>query len=329
MLDIRLSHECGRISVVDMSTPTQNSGRDGADSRTTGPAAAGQDPARHDSAVPRIAFLGLGLMGTPMARRLLDADYPLTVWNRTAARAEPFAADGARVAGTAAEAVRDADIVITMLADPAAVAAVLDAIAPALRPGTRLVDTSSVGPDAVRAAAARLPEGVSLVDAPVLGSVDRAATGELVILAGGEVGPVRKVLEQLGTVRPCGPIGSGAALKLVLINAIVSGVVVTAEALALGERLGLDEALVRDGLGSGPLAGLLQRALATTAHFPVTHAAKDVRLATAAADLPVARTVLDRLTAYPDLAHDDLARITDRLLAEAAGAAAGIVGTTP
>lgn len=269
----------------------------------------------NDTTAPRIAFLGLGLMGAPMAHRLLDAGRPLTVWNRTPARAEPFAARGARVAPSAAEAVSDADVVITMLADPAAVSAVLDAITPALRPGTRLIDTSSIGPDAVRAAAARLPAGVSLVDAPVMGSVDRAAAGDLLILAGGDSAPVQEILEHLGTVRQCGASGTGAALKLVLINAIIGGTVLAAEALVLGERLGLDGETVRDGLAASPLAALLQRALATTAHFPVTHAAKDVRLATAAADLPVGRAVLDRLTAFPDLAGEDLARLTDRLLA--------------
>jgi 3-hydroxyisobutyrate dehydrogenase len=270
-----------------------------------------------DPATPRIAFLGLGLMGAPMARRLLDAGYPLTVWNRTAARAEPFADLGAQVAPSAATAVKDADIVVTMLADPAAVTAVLDEILPALRPGTRLIDTSSIGPDAVREAAARLPQGVSLVDAPVMGSVDRAATGELLILAGGDATPVREVLDHLGTVRLCGESGTGAALKLVLINAIIGGVVITGEALALGARLGLDETLVRDGLAAGPLGALLQRARATTAHYPVTHAAKDVRLATAAAALPVSAAVLDVLSSHPDLAAEDLARITDRLVAGA------------
>jgi 3-hydroxyisobutyrate dehydrogenase len=261
----------------------------------------------------RIAFLGLGLMGSPMAARLLDAGFPLTVWNRTAAKAEPLAAAGARVAATAAEAVRDADVVFTMLADPAAVAAVADEIAGELRPGTVLVDASSVGPDAARRTAALLPEGVGFVDAPVMGSVDRAAAGELLILAGGDTAPVRRQLEILGTVKECGPVGSGAALKMVMINAIIGGAVVTAEALALGAALGLDAELVHDSLAASPLGALLQRLDTTTAHFPVVHAAKDVRLATEAAELPVARAVLDRLTAYPDIAGEDLARIADRI----------------
>lgn len=203
---------------------------------------------------PRIAFLGLGLMGAPMARRLLDAGCPLTVWNRTSAAAQPFAAAGAAIGSSAAEAVREADVVFTMLADPAAVAEVGAAMAPALRPGTIVVDTSSIGPDAARAAAERLPAGVAYVDAPVMGSVDKAAAGELLVLAGGDLEPVAELLAHFGTVRACGPVGSGAALKAVLINAVIGGVVLTAEALALGKSLGLPDDLVRDGLAASPLA---------------------------------------------------------------------------
>ena len=125
----------------------------------------------------RIAFLGLGIMGSPMARRLLAAGYPLTVWNRTASRAEPLRAEGASVAASPAEAVRDADVVITMLADPTAVREVVAGIARHLRPGTTLIEASTIGPQALEEVAALLPGGVALVDAPVMGSADRAASG--------------------------------------------------------------------------------------------------------------------------------------------------------
>src|SRR5690242_5055463 len=98
----------------------------------------------------QIAFLGLGAMGTPMAHRLLAAGHDVTVWNRTAARAEALRTSGARVAATPAEAVRDADVVVTMLADPAAVESVAGSLASALRPGTLFLEMSSIGPDAVR-----------------------------------------------------------------------------------------------------------------------------------------------------------------------------------
>ncbi|WP_328929693.1 NAD(P)-dependent oxidoreductase [Streptomyces sp. NBC_00190] len=262
----------------------------------------------------KIAFLGLGHMGAPMARHLLAQGHALTVWNRTPDKAEALAAAGATVAATPAGAVRDADLVVTMLADQAALRAVSDALlsdSAALRPGVHWIDTSTVGPDTVRALAARLPEGVTLTDAPVMGSVDRAATGKLWVLAGGDPlpGPVRELLNTLGEVTVCGPAGSGAALKLVLINAVVGGVGLVAEALRLGQVLGLPQELVRAELARGPLAGAVARTYADASHFPVALAAKDVALATGHAPLPILEAVHATLTARPDLADQDLSHI--------------------
>ncbi|MFI2738536.1 NAD(P)-dependent oxidoreductase [Streptomyces sp. NPDC018711] len=262
-----------------------------------------------NNAAQKIAFLGLGSMGLPMARRLLDAGHPLTVWNRTAAKADALVADGAVRAASPTEAVRDADVVVTMLADPAAALAVADEMLPALRPGTHWVDTSTVGPDAVAALAARLPAGVTLVDAPVMGSVDRAAAGELMILAGGDTAPVAAVLDRLGTVTPCGGPGTGAALKLVLINAAIGGVALVAEALTLAGALGLPRELALRTLGAGPLAGAVGRATATGSYFPVALAAKDVALATASAKLPVLEAVHAFLTEDPALLGEDVAAV--------------------
>ncbi|NUU21734.1 MAG: NAD(P)-dependent oxidoreductase [Streptomycetaceae bacterium] len=259
----------------------------------------------------RIAFLGTGRMGLPMARRLADAGYPLTVWNRTAARAEPLVAAGARPAADPADAVRDADVVITMLADPAAVQEVFAAFAPALRPGTRLIDMSSIGPDAVRSLARDLPRDVTLVDAPVMGSVDRAAAGELLIFAGGDPEPVTAILGHLGTVSPTGALGNGAALKLVMINAVVGSVALIGEALALADALDLPKGTAERALAAGPLAFAYGRATDTTSDFAVRLAAKDVRLATEATQLPIATAVFETLTAHPDIADQDLARLTD------------------
>ncbi|WP_426403516.1 NAD(P)-dependent oxidoreductase [Streptomyces sp. R-07] len=257
----------------------------------------------------KIAFLGLGSMGLPMARRLLGAGHPLTVWNRTAAKADALVTDGAAQAATPAEAVRDADVVITMLADPAAALAVADGLIPALRPGTHWIDTSTVGPDTVAALEARLPDGVTLIDAPVMGSVDRAASGELLILAGGDTAPVADVLARLGTVTPCGGPGTGAALKLVLINAVIGGVALVAEALTLAGALGLPRELALRTLAEGPLSGAVGRATATGSHFPVALAAKDVALAASSAKLPVLEAVHAALTADPALLGEDLAAV--------------------
>ncbi|MFD7558206.1 NAD(P)-dependent oxidoreductase [Streptomyces sp. NPDC059835] len=261
-------------------------------------------------AAQKIAFLGLGNMGAPMARHLLAGGHALTVWNRTPGRTEALEAAGAAVAGTPAEAVHGADLVITMLADPDALRAVSESVLPALRSGVHWIDTSTVGPEAVRELAERLPAGVTLTDAPVMGSVDRAAAGELWVLAGGPLpAPVRAVLDALGEVTECGQVGAGAALKLVLINAVVGGVGLVAEALTLGRALGLPEALVRTELARGPLAGAVARAYADASHFPVALAAKDVALATGHTPLPILEAVRATLTARPDLADQDLSRI--------------------
>ncbi|MFI7006381.1 NAD(P)-dependent oxidoreductase [Streptomyces sp. NPDC050145] len=262
-----------------------------------------------DTTSQKIAFLGLGSMGRPMARRLLDAGHPLTVWNRTAAKAAPLVEAGATLAANPADAVRDADVVITMLADPAAARAVAHEMVPALRPGTHWIDTSTIGPDAGRELAAMLPEGVTLTDAPVMGSVDRAATGDLLILAGGDTTPVAEILARLGTVTPCGGPGAGAALKLVLISAAIAGVAAVAESLTLAQSLGLPRELTLRTLGAGPLGGAVGRVLATGSHFPVALAAKDVALATTNAELPLLETVHRFLLTDPSLLTEDLAAV--------------------
>ncbi|GAA1601077.1 NAD(P)-dependent oxidoreductase [Kribbella sancticallisti] len=253
----------------------------------------------------KIAFLGLGSMGAPMARRVREAGYPLTVWNRSADRAAEFKA----VAESPAEAVRDADVVITMLADPPAAREVVGAFAAAMKPGSLLIDASTVGPAVVAELADLLPAEVTMIDAPVMGSVDRAASGELLLMVGGDADPVMPLLELFGTVNRTGPVGTGAALKLVLINAVVNGVALIGEAMALADALGLPEDQVRAALASSPLAGLAGRAFADGSYFPIRLAAKDVALASEAADLPVARAVHERLTAYPAATDEDLGQI--------------------
>ncbi|WP_432940175.1 NAD(P)-dependent oxidoreductase [Kribbella sp. CA-253562] len=253
----------------------------------------------------KVAFLGLGAMGAPMARRVADAGYALTVWNRSAGKADRFE----NVAGSAGEAVRGADVVVTMLADPDAVRAVVGEIAAELKAGTVLVDVSTIGPEAVREVAELLPDGVTLVDAPVMGSVDKAARGELSLFVGGDADAVMPLLETFGTVRRTGVVGSGAALKIVMINAVVNGVALVAEAYQLADAFGVDEALVRDSLAGSPLAGLAGRAAAEGAYYQVKLAAKDVALAADAAELPIARAVHDRLAAYPEAAGEDIGQI--------------------
>jgi 3-hydroxyisobutyrate dehydrogenase len=233
------------------------------------------------------------------------AGYPLTVWNRSAGRAEGFE----EVADSPADAVRDADVVVTMLADPAAVREVVSSFASTLKPGAVLVEASTIGPDAVREVAELLPDGVTLVDAPVMGSVDRAASGELSLFVGGDADGVMPLLEVFGSVDRTGAVGTGAALKLVMINAVVNGVALIGEALALADALGLPEEQVRRSLAASPVAGIAGRAFAEGAYFPVRLAAKDVALAADAAELPIARAIHARLTAYPDAKNEDIGQI--------------------
>lgn len=270
--------------------------------------------------VEKVAFLGLGHMGTPMARRLLTAGHPLTVWNRTAARAAPLVAEGAVLAASPAAAVRDADVVVTVLADPAALASVAADAVPAVRDGAHWVEMSTVGPEAVRELAGRLGDRVTLVDAPVMGSTDRAAAGELGILAGGDVSGVAHVLARLGTVTRTGPPGSGAALKLVVNTAVIGGVAVVAEALRLAGALGLDPDTARTALADGPLGGAVARAFADGVHFDTALAVKDLELAARTTRLPTVEAALAQYRdacADPALAHADLAHAAAHLIAHA------------
>ncbi|WP_426510740.1 NAD(P)-dependent oxidoreductase [Dactylosporangium sp. McL0621] len=164
------------------------------------------------------------------------------------------------------EAGNQAGVVITMLTDGAAVQDVLGRAR--LRAGTVVVEMSTIGPDAVRAVAAGLPDGVALVDAPVGGSVGAAAAGRLRIFAGGDaadVARVRPVLDALGDVRHCGPLGSGAAAKVVLNAAMISAVAALADVLVVAEAVGLPRAGAVELMRAGPLAFAAERTLGAAA----------------------------------------------------------------
>jgi 3-hydroxyisobutyrate dehydrogenase-like beta-hydroxyacid dehydrogenase len=231
-----------------------------------------------------IAVLGTGRMGAAIATRLLDSGHRVTVWNRTSARTVGPVEAGARAAATPADAVRDADVVITMLTDGTAVETVLfgpSGAAAALASHTPVVEMSTIGPARVHDLARRLPSGVSLVDAPVGGSVPAVEKGELLILAGGDaatIDHVSPVLAALGTVRRCGALGAGAAAKLVLNTALVTGMAALADAYAVGEAVGMDRATATEILGSSALAAAVARASGGGA-FTVALAAKDLSLA--------------------------------------------------
>jgi 3-hydroxyisobutyrate dehydrogenase-like beta-hydroxyacid dehydrogenase len=246
--------------------------------------------------VSKIAFLGIGNMGTPMASRLVDAGHDLTVWNRSLARTGALARAGARVGGTPAAAVAGVEFVITMLANPDALEEVLfgpDGIASALSSGQTWIDMSTVGPDVFTAAAARLPSGVLAVDAPVRGSIAEASAGRLHVYVGAsheDFVRVRPVLEIFGDVHDVGGPGAGAAMKLVVNTTLTAAIVAAGEALALGHVLGLDQSVVLDVLAESPVGPTVRakRANVEEGHYPpsfkLSLAAKDMRLAIEAAD---------------------------------------------
>jgi 3-hydroxyisobutyrate dehydrogenase-like beta-hydroxyacid dehydrogenase len=212
----------------------------------------------------RAAVVGLGAMGSRVARRLLDEGHELTVWNRDPAKAEPLAEAGAATSTSPAEAAGRADAVVTMVADPAALAAVTegpDGVAAGLRDGSVLVQMSTVGPQSLERLASLVPEA-ALLDAPVLGSIAEVEAGTLRIFAGGPPGLVERwtpLLEALGTVRHVGPAGAGTAAKLVANSTLVGVVGVLGEALALGGALGLPAEVTFDVLGATPLGEQAER----------------------------------------------------------------------
>lgn len=217
----------------------------------------------------RIAILGLGTMGTGMAANLLKAEFPLTVYNRTAAKAEGLVARGARFASTPAEAAKGASVIISMLADDAASREVwvgengaLDAV----EEGAILIESSTVSPAWVaQLAALAAQHGVELLDAPVTGSRMQAEAGQLSFLVGGKdlaleaATPVLKVMSK--EIIHLGPVGSGAKMKL--INNFLCGVQVAslAEGLAWIERSGLDRekalSILKAGAPGSPLLGAI------------------------------------------------------------------------
>jgi len=205
----------------------------------------------------RIAFIGIGLMGLPMAKRLCEAGLQPHVWNRTRAKAEPLGALGAQVHDTLAQAVHQADVVVTMLEDGKVVESVLfaDGLAQALQSGSLLIDMSSIQPAQARSHGQRLAAlGVGYLDAPVSGGTLGAEAGNLAIMAGGSPEDFergRPVLTHFGRPTLVGPTGSGQLAKLA--NQMIVGVTigVVAEALLLCAKGGADMAKVKEAVTGG------------------------------------------------------------------------------
>jgi 3-hydroxyisobutyrate dehydrogenase len=269
-----------------------------------------------------VAVLGTGIMGAPMARNLAAAGLTVRAWNRTPDKAAPLSADGVEVAATAADAVRGAEVILTMLADADAVAETIESAADGLTEGQIWVQCSTVGIagcDRLAGLAERF--GLVYVDAPVLGTRQPAEKGELTVLASGP-DAVRERLTPLfdaigSTTRWLGDAGQGSRLKLVLNSWLLALTTATAEAMSLAGGLGIDPSLFLSSIRGGPLdvayaqlkgQAMLDRSFAPA--FPVWGAAKDAALvveaaAQAGARMKVAEAVRDQMSATAEAGHAD------------------------
>lgn len=242
---------------------------------------------------PRIAFLGLGAMGAPMAGRLAGAGFPVTGWNRSPGRGEALTELGGTLAASPAEAATGADVVVTMLSDGHALDAVLggkDGALARLAPGALVIEMSTSGRAAARRTAKRVARAKGrFVDAPVSGTVGPAERGELVAMVGGGAEDVRDAAVVLGAmcrrIIHAGEVGQGQALKVLLNGIGAHHFVAFASMLVLGERAGLAREVLVDAFTSGAFAspsyvGKRAKVLARdfTPEFSLALALKDAEL---------------------------------------------------
>jgi 3-hydroxyisobutyrate dehydrogenase len=262
-----------------------------------------------------VSVLGTGIMGAAMARNLARAGHTVRAWNRTRAKAEPLAADGAHIADTPAEAVQGADVVLTMLYDGRTVLEVMREAAAGLRSGVVWVQSTTAGTDAVGDLAAFAREhGLVFYDAPVLGTRQPAEAGQLTVLAAGPAGSreaVAPVFDAVGArtvwTGEDAAAGSASRLKLVANSWVLAATAAAGEVLALSRALDVDPEKFFDLISGGPLdmgylrakVGLLVNGDLTPPSFTVVTAEKDARLIVRAGEengarLDVAAAVAER-----------------------------------
>lgn len=288
----------------------------------------------------RVAFVGIGRMGLPMARNVAGAGHELTVYNRTASRCAPLRDVGAALAASAAEAVRDAEILVTMLSDPPAVEELLgaDLLADAAE-GLVWLEMSTIGPTAARRFAARAAEaGVEMLDAPVSGSTAAAEAATLASMVGGSEAALERARPVLKAMTKAhfhlGPSGTGAAMKLAVNVMLASQTVAIAEALVMAEVAGIERADAYDVIAASALASpfvdykrdAFLDPDGTPPAFALDLMRKDLRLALeqgAAAGLPLlgagASEAAVTLAAGLEGGEEDLVRVADALRRVAAG----------
>ncbi len=275
---------------------------------------------------PTVGFVGLGLMGRPMALNLARAGFPLVVWNRTASKADDLVVAGARLARSPRELAAAADVVITIVSDPPAVEGVLwgaDGVLAGLREGALLVDSSTVSPGlATRAAAACAAIGAGFLDAPVTGGTWGAEKGELVFLVGGEAAVLdraRPVLETMGKrFFHLGPHGAGQTVKLAmnLLFALEVGALSEAMSIVVGAGLPADRLVevMQASMGRAPVLDIKAPLMIEQRYapsFPIRLMHKDLGLALDLANqlgvsVPMAAASREVYSAVRGAADEDL-----------------------
>ncbi|MEN9388367.1 MAG: hypothetical protein RLZZ255_1343 [Cyanobacteriota bacterium] len=281
------------------------------------------------SPYPHLAWIGLGALGAPMAHNLLQAGHGLTVFNRTASSCEPLRAAGAKVAGSPAEAASEAEVLLICVSDDHAAEAVLlgpeagEAAIHGLRPGSLVIDCSTISPATSRRLAEALAERtIRYIDAPVTGGTEGAKAGTLSVLVGGnaeDLERARPLLEVLGSaITHFGPVGSGQEAKAVNQVLVAGSYAAVAEALELAERLGLDRQQVVAALKGGAAGSWALEHRSTPMindHYPLGFKLalhrKDLAIALEAAEaqqleLPVSRLVAAMEDALMANGHGDL-----------------------
>jgi 3-hydroxyisobutyrate dehydrogenase len=270
----------------------------------------------------RVAVLGTGIMGGPMARNLVRAGHDVAVWNRTREKTEPLAEEGARVESTPVDAVRGAEIVLTMLADGQAVeGSMIDSGGLDAMPAEGLwIQSSTIGVAATnRLVELTAERKITFVDAPVLGTRKPAEDGQLFMLASGPAvarARCEPVFESISRGHVwLGEAGLGTRLKLVVNSWIVCTIENIAETFGLAETLGVDPRRFLEAIAGGAMdmqyAHVKGEAILNedfTPSFPLKHARKDVALALEAAgelDLPLVRATLQQFDRALALGHGD------------------------
>jgi 3-hydroxyisobutyrate dehydrogenase len=279
---------------------------------------------------PSVGFIGLGLMGGPMARNLLRAGFPVTVWNRTRSKAEALVPDGAKLAASPEDVAAEADVLITIVSDPPALEEVLfgaDNKGPGalsrLRPGTLLIDCSTVSPSLERqVSAACAKRSIAFLDAPVTGGTWGAEKGELVFMVGGKAEVLERAVPLLEAMGKkwflLGDVGAGQTVKLAMNLLLALNIDALAEAMALVTSSGLAaERLVevlQSSMGRSAMydvkAPLMLKGEFIPASFPLRLMQKDLTLALELArenntTLPTAKAAWTTYTKVMDTSKDD------------------------